>query len=135
MADPICENLHLSRSWFFGIFSASLLLSGLLRPVAGRMIDRIEVVMCWPAPIWFLQRGWCSWRLLRASGGLSLAWVVIGIGMGFGLYEAAFATVAALAAMPAMPSPALRYSPGSPARLAGPQVLCSWTRSAGAEPA
>ena len=27
---------------------------------------------------------------------LSLAWVVIGIGMGFGLYEAAFATVAAL---------------------------------------
>jgi hypothetical protein len=28
MADPICESLHLSRSYFFGIFSASLLLSG-----------------------------------------------------------------------------------------------------------
>jgi hypothetical protein len=36
--------------------------------------------------------------LATASGiaGLSLAWVVIGVGMGFGLYEAAFATVAGL---------------------------------------
>jgi MFS family permease len=40
MADPISESLHLSRSWFFGIFSAALLLSGLLGPAAGRMIDR-----------------------------------------------------------------------------------------------
>jgi hypothetical protein len=32
--------LDLPRVWFFGIFSASLLLSGLLGPAAGRVIDR-----------------------------------------------------------------------------------------------
>jgi hypothetical protein len=44
-----------------------------------------------------LRQAWCCWRA-TASGiaGLSLAWTVIGIGMGFGLYEAAFATVAVL---------------------------------------
>ncbi len=40
LADPIAADLHLSRTWFFGIFSGALLLSGLLGPLAGRMIDR-----------------------------------------------------------------------------------------------
>ena len=40
MAAPICKSLHISDTWFFGMFSASLLLSGLLGPAAGRMIDR-----------------------------------------------------------------------------------------------
>jgi MFS family permease len=96
MADPICESLRLSRSWFFGIFSASLLLSGLLGPAAGRMIDRHggrDVLTC--TNLVFAAG---LMLLATASGiaGLSLAWVVIGIGMGFGLYEAAFATVAGL---------------------------------------
>lgn len=96
MADPICESLHLSRAWFFGIFSASLLLSGLLGPVAGRMIDRHggrDVLACTNL---VFAAGLAL--LAAASGvvGLSLAWAVIGTGMGFGLYEAAFATVAGL---------------------------------------
>jgi hypothetical protein len=40
LADPICRSLHVSDSWFFGIFSGSLLLSGLLGPMAGRVIDQ-----------------------------------------------------------------------------------------------
>ena len=39
-ADPISEALQLPQVWFFGIFSAALLLSGLLGPLAGRMIDK-----------------------------------------------------------------------------------------------
>src|SRR5690348_17812738 len=39
-ADPISAELHLSRAWFFGIFSGALLFSGLLGPLAGRVIDR-----------------------------------------------------------------------------------------------
>ena len=96
MADPICESLHLSRSWFFGIFSAALLLSGLLGPVAGRTIDRHggrDLLACTN-----LVFAIGLVLLSMASGiiGLSFAWTVIGIGMGFGLYEAAFATVAGL---------------------------------------
>ena len=34
--------------------------------------------------------------LAPGAGGLVLAWIILGIGMGFGLYEAAFATVAGL---------------------------------------
>ncbi|MSP00430.1 MAG: MFS transporter [Acetobacteraceae bacterium] len=96
LADPISESLHLSRAWFFGIFSAAMLLSGLVGPVAGRMIDRYggrDVLACtnlvFAAGLAILS---------AASGvvGLSVAWAIIGIGMGFGLYEAAFATVAGL---------------------------------------
>jgi MFS family permease len=39
-ADPISVALNVPRVWFFGIFSAALLLSGLLGPLAGRIIDR-----------------------------------------------------------------------------------------------
>ncbi|WP_428486480.1 MFS transporter [Rhodopila sp.] len=96
MADPICESLHLSRTWFFGIFSASLLLSGLLGPAAGRMIDRHGGRDVLAGTNLMFAAGLAL--LASASGlvGLSLAWTVIGIGMGFGLYEAAFATVAGL---------------------------------------
>src|ERR1700740_3327419 len=39
-ADRISAALQLPRGWFFGVFSAALLLSGLLGPLAGRIIDR-----------------------------------------------------------------------------------------------
>ncbi len=95
-ADPICESLHLSRSWFFGIFSASLLLSGLLGPLAGRMIDRHggrDVLACTNL---MFAAGLVLLSMASSVAGLSLAWAVIGVGMGFGLYEAAFTTAAGL---------------------------------------
>jgi MFS family permease len=96
MADPISESLHLSRSWFFGIFSAALLLSGLLGPLAGRMIDRHggrDVLACTNL---VFAAGLAVLSMASGIVGLSIAWTAIGIGMGFGLYEAAFATVAGL---------------------------------------
>jgi MFS family permease len=96
MADPICASLHLTRSWFFGIFSAALLLSGLLGPLAGRMIDRHggrDVLACTNL---VFAAGLALLSMASGIVGLSVAWTVIGIGMGFGLYEAAFATVAGL---------------------------------------
>ena len=40
LADPIAHGLQLSHAWFFGLFSAALLLSGLLGPLVGRTIDK-----------------------------------------------------------------------------------------------
>jgi MFS family permease len=95
-ADPVSAALDLPRVWFFGIFSAALLLSGLLGPLAGRMIDRHGGRDILAATNLVFAAGLVA--LASASGvvGLALAWTILGIGMGFGLYEAAFATVAGL---------------------------------------
>ena len=52
--------------------------------------------MCWPRPIWCSPPALCACLLHPALSSLALAWALLGIGMGFGLYEAAFATVAGL---------------------------------------
>lgn len=95
-ADPISAELGLPQSWFFGMFSAALLLSGLLGPIAGRLIDRHGGRDVLAATNVVFASGLVLLGLSSGSFGLALAWGVIGVGMGFGLYEAAFATVAGL---------------------------------------
>lgn len=95
-ADPIAAELHLSKTWFFGIFSGALLLSGLLGPLAGRTIDRHGGRGVLTATNLVFAAGLALLSVANGTIGLAAAWTVIGIGMGFGLYEAAFATVAGL---------------------------------------
>lgn len=92
-ADPISDGLDIPRSWFFGVFSAALLLSGLLGPMAGRLIDRHGGRDVLAASSLVFAAGLALLSMAGGVAGLVLAWAVIGIGMGFGLYEAAFATV------------------------------------------
>jgi MFS family permease len=82
--------------WWFGIFSAALLLSGLLGPLAGRMIDRYGGRDVLAATNLVFAAGLVALSFATGPVGLALAWAILGIGMGFGLYEAAFATVAGL---------------------------------------
>jgi MFS family permease len=95
-ADPVAASLHISRTWFFGIFSAALLLSGLLGPLAGRVIDRHGGRDVLAATNLIFAAGLMLLALAANLAGLALGWAVIGIGMGFGLYEAAFATAAGI---------------------------------------
>ena len=95
-ADPISAALGLPRVWWFGIFSAALLLSGLLGPLAGRMIDRYGGRDVLAATNLVFATGLMTLSFATGPAGLALAWAILGIGMGFGLYEAAFATVAGL---------------------------------------
>ncbi|MEA2778266.1 MAG: hypothetical protein QOF90_3672 [Acetobacteraceae bacterium] len=95
-ADPISLELQLSKAWFFGIFSAALLLSGLLGPLAGRTIDRHGGRDVLAATSLIFAAGLALLSMASGVAGLTVAWAVIGLGMGFGLYEAAFATVAGL---------------------------------------
>lgn len=95
-ADPVSSDLHLPRSWFFGAFSGALLLSGLLGPLAGRMIDRNGGRNVLAATSLVFAAGLVLLSFATGPATMAGAWVVIGIGMGFGLYEAAFATAAGL---------------------------------------
>jgi predicted MFS family arabinose efflux permease len=90
LADPIAKDLGISSNWFFAAFSASLVISGLLGPRVGRQIDRVggRQVLC--ASNLALAAGLA---LLGASASvwtMSAAWLLLGVGMGFGLYDAAF---------------------------------------------
>ncbi|WP_166295133.1 MFS transporter [Bradyrhizobium sp. 2S1] len=93
LADPIAHDLGISSNWFFAAFSASLVISGLLGPRVGRQIDRVggRQVLC--ASNVVLAAGLA---LLGVSGSvwtMSAAWLLLGIGMGLGLYDAAFGTL------------------------------------------
>ena len=95
-ADPIATDLHLSKTLYFAIFSGALLLSGLLGPLAGRTIDRRGGRGVLAATNLVFAVGLILLSLANGAAGLAAGWALIGIGMGFGLYEAAFATVAGL---------------------------------------
>jgi MFS family permease len=95
-ADPISDSLQLPHAWFFGIFSAALLLSGLLGPLAGRMIDKHGGRDVLATTNLVFAAGLLCLSSASGVATLALAWGLLGIGMGFGLYEAAFATAAGL---------------------------------------
>ena len=95
-AAPVCASLHLSLTWFFGAFSAALLLSGLLGPLAGRAIDSRGGRNVLAATNLVFAGGLVLLSFASGPVTLAAAWLVIGVGMGFGLYEAAFATAAGL---------------------------------------
>src|ERR1019366_9731677 len=90
LADPIARDLSVSSNWIFAAFSGSLVISAVLGPRVGRQIDL------------FGGRPVLSMSNLTLAAGLGLlgvttsipvlvaAWLLLGIGMGFGLYDAAF---------------------------------------------
>jgi MFS family permease len=90
LADPIARDLGVSSNWIFAAFSGSLVISAVLGPRVGRQIDL------------FGGRPVLSMSNLTLAAGLGLlgvttsipvliaAWLLLGIGMGFGLYDAAF---------------------------------------------
>lgn len=96
LTDPISADLGLSREWFFGIFSGALLLSGLLGPAAGRAIDSRGGRDVLALSNLVFAAGLLLLAAATGIAGLSLAWVVLGVGMTLGLYDAAFATLAGL---------------------------------------
>jgi MFS family permease len=96
LAGPMARELALSVQTVFGAFSAALVLAALLGPLGGRCIDRYG-----GRPVLLASN-------LIFAGGLSclawspgpvlffIGWLLIGAGMGIGLYEAAFSTVVRL---------------------------------------
>lgn len=96
LAQAMARELGLAPATVFAAFSVALLASAVVGPYAGRCIDR------WGGrPVLMLSNGVFALGLLalsQAQGLWSLfgAWLVLGLAMGGGLYEAAFATLVRL---------------------------------------
>lgn len=96
LAEPMARDLGITPSTVFAAFSVALIVSALLGPLAGHAIDRHggrPVLLTTNA---LFAAGLAALALAQGAAGLFAAWVLIGVAMGSGLYEAAFATLVRL---------------------------------------
>jgi len=93
LGNPIAQTLHLSTSVFFGLFSAALLLSAVIGPSVGRLIDRQGGRGLLAASNLVIAAGLLILAVTHGIAALVIAWVVLGIGLGMGLYDPAFAAL------------------------------------------
>ncbi len=93
LAAPIAAALHLTSSVFFGLFSGALLLSAVIGPSVGRLIDHHGGRAVLAASNVVIAAGLIILAAAQGVMGLVIAWTVLGIGIGMGLYDPAFAAL------------------------------------------
>src|SRR6267378_2440699 len=90
LADPIARDLGVSSNWVFAAFSASLVISAVLGPRVGRQIDLVGGRSVLSASNLTLAAGLALLGFSYSIPVMVVAWLLLGVGMGFGLYDAAF---------------------------------------------
>jgi MFS family permease len=93
LADAIGRDLGVSSNWIFAAFSGALVLSALLGPGVGRQIDLVGGRWVLSISNLTLAAGLALLGCAFSIPVLIAAWLLLGIGMGFGLYDAAFAAL------------------------------------------
>jgi predicted MFS family arabinose efflux permease len=96
LAAPMAEELGLSPLWIYGAFSSALIISAFIGPFAGRRIDLVGGRALLMISTIVFALGLIMLATAKGLVMLFAAWLVIGIGMGMGLYDAAFATLAGI---------------------------------------
>ncbi|HEX2655725.1 MAG TPA: MFS transporter [Xanthobacteraceae bacterium] len=96
LADPIARDIGVSSNWIFAAFSASLVISGLLGPRIGRQIDGVGGRGVLSASNVIIASGLVLLGMSHSIEVLALAWLILGVGMGMGLYDAAFAALGSI---------------------------------------
>jgi len=95
-AEPIVRDTGWSLGWVVGGTSIGLLVAGLISPQVGRIIDARGGRPVLLASSLFYAAGLIGVGLAPALPVYLLAWALIGIGMGSGLYDAVFAALGRL---------------------------------------
>jgi MFS family permease len=90
LADPIAHDLGVSSNWIFAAFSAALVIAAVLGPRVGRQIDLVGGRQVLSISNLVLAAGLVLLSCSYSIPVLVAAWLLLGIGMGFGLYDAAF---------------------------------------------
>jgi len=93
LADPIGRDLGVSSNWIFAAFSASLVVSAMLGPRVGRQIDLVGGRSVLSISNLTLAAGLALLGATTSIPMLVVAWLLLGVGMGLGLYDAAFAAL------------------------------------------
>ena len=96
LAAPMARDLGVASPTVFAAFSVALLVSAVLGPHAGRAIDRWggRVVLAGTNLVFAI--GLLGLAVAQGPRSLFVAWAMLGVGMGSGLYEAAFAALVRL---------------------------------------
>jgi hypothetical protein len=104
MVGVASADLGVSPTVLLGGFSLALLVTGLMSPWVGRRIDRLggRGVLAMSSVVTAL--GLCLMAAVPHAVGWYAAWVLVGVGMAMGLYDAAFGTVGRLLGAGAKPS-------------------------------
>jgi len=96
MANPIVADTGWSQQWIYGALSLGILISGLLAPLSGRLIARSYGRVLLAASGAVMALGLVIMGLSHHLLLFLFAWLIIGIGMAMGLYDALFATLGTL---------------------------------------
>jgi len=96
LAQPIAGDTGWSLAWVVGGLSLGLFVAGIVSPRVGDSIQRLGGRLVLAASAVFLSLGLIGLALSPNLPVYILSWLVIGVGMGAGLYDAAFATLGRL---------------------------------------
>lgn len=93
LAAPMARDMGLAVATVFLAFSLALVLSALVGPACGRFIDRQGGRHLLMATNVLFAAGLALLGLAQGPWSLFAAWAVVGVAMGAGLYDAAFASL------------------------------------------
>jgi predicted MFS family arabinose efflux permease len=96
LAAPETRATGWGETWIIGALSLGLLVSGLVSPQVGYLIERFGGRPVLAASALLLAAGLVIQALALNLPMFVLAWLVLGLGMGAGLYDPAFATLGRL---------------------------------------
>jgi MFS family permease len=96
LAVPMAQEFGLSPVWVFGAFSMALVVSAIVGPWAGSRIDTFGGRGVLMVSNVIFATGLAVLALAPSPALLFVGWGIIGLGMGLGLYEAGFATLAGI---------------------------------------
>jgi MFS family permease len=94
LAEPMARDLGVSPGQVFGAFSCALVVAAFLGPAAGRRIDLFGGRNVLSASSLIFALGLALLGFAQGAVTLYGAWLILGVGMALGLYEAAFSTLA-----------------------------------------
>ncbi|MGQ9427643.1 MFS transporter [Gilvimarinus sp. F26214L] len=104
LAAPMADDLGVDTSTIFGVFSLALIITAIIGPIAGSSIDRHGGRMVLVISNIVFAAGLLTLAVADSVILLGVGWLVIGVGMALGLYEAAFSTLAGILGQNARPA-------------------------------